>query len=241
MKILIIIGLVLCVIHSIKKHSIKKKLMIQSIEKQSIENKIRTVTSLDRGTPSERDLILTLLDMGIPAKSIFHDVYLKKSNDTYAQIDLVVPTRVGILVFEVKDYSGWIFGKGGQDRWTQVLSYGEEKYYFYNPVKQNEGHIKELRKKLGEDVPFFSIIVFYGNSELRDISFIPKGTFVAKWYRVEEVVSNILQSNPDAVYKNKQNVVRVLREAVKNGEDSEIDSKHVGDIREMIGNDRIFD
>lgn len=58
-----------------------------------------------------------------------------------SQIDVVVATNVGIIVFEVKDYSGWIYGNGNQQKWTQVLSHGREKYRFYNPILQNRSHI----------------------------------------------------------------------------------------------------
>ena len=102
---------------------------------------LKTATKPNRGTWSERDLVLKLLKYGIPAEAIFHDLYLPKYNATFSQIDLVVVTEVGIIVFEVKDYSGWIFGNGRYSQWTQVLAYGKEKYRFYNPIMQNNKHI----------------------------------------------------------------------------------------------------
>jgi hypothetical protein len=51
---------------------------------------LRTVTKLNRGTRSERKLVLTLLKYRIPAQTIFHDLYVKKSNNKYSQIDLAV-------------------------------------------------------------------------------------------------------------------------------------------------------
>ena len=82
---------------------------------------LKTVTSLNRGTGTERDLVLTLLKSGIPKETIFHDLYLRKSNGKYCQVDVVVATTVGIFVFEVKRYGGWLFGTGYQKQWTQVL------------------------------------------------------------------------------------------------------------------------
>src|ERR1700712_1708408 len=82
---------------------------------------LETVTKPNRGTRTERDLVLKLLKTGIPAQTIFHDLYVKKYNGNFSQIDVVVATKVGILVFEVKDYSGWIFGAGHDSQWTQVL------------------------------------------------------------------------------------------------------------------------
>ena len=52
------------------------------------------------------------------------------------------------------------------------LSYGKEKHRFYNPVLQNKYHISQLQRILKEKVPFYSVIVFYGNCRLEDISFI---------------------------------------------------------------------
>ena len=86
---------------------------------------LRTVTESNRGTRSERDLVLKLLKYGVPAQTIFHDLYVKKPNGNYSQIDLVVVTKVGVIVFEVKDYKGWIFGDVNQTQWTQILAYGE--------------------------------------------------------------------------------------------------------------------
>lgn len=79
-------------------------------------------------------MILSLLKEGINPKAIFHDLYIQKTNGEYTQIDVAVATKAGIIVFEVKDYSGWIFGNGHQRYWTQILAYGEEKHRFYNPV-----------------------------------------------------------------------------------------------------------
>lgn len=89
---------------------------------------LRTVTDTNRGTWSERKLILKLLKHNIPAITIYHDLYVERYNGQYSQIDAVVVTKAGIIVFEVKDYSGWIFGKGYQNYWTQVLAYGKENY-----------------------------------------------------------------------------------------------------------------
>lgn len=120
---------------------------------------LESVTNEDRGTRAERDLVVALLKNGISPKAIFHDLYVKKQNCGFSQIDLVVATTVGIIVFEVKDYSGWIFGNGNQDKWTQVLAYGNWKFRFYNPIKQNENHIRHLKKLLVKMYRF--ILLFY--------------------------------------------------------------------------------
>ena len=70
---------------------------------------IELVTPITRGEWSERRVILKLLKDGINPKAIFHDLYIQKPNGEYTQVDVAVATKTGIIVFEVKDYSGWIF------------------------------------------------------------------------------------------------------------------------------------
>lgn len=205
--------------------------------------KLLKVTTTKRGTRTERNLVLKLLRQEIPAQTIFHDLYVKKPNGTFAQIDLVVATKVGILVFEVKEFSGWIFGKGYQSQWTQVLAFGRQKYRFYNPVMQNNKHIEDLKKQLSQfkGIPFYSIVVFYGDCVLKDVSFIPDGIFLVKPNRVMEVIQIIMSNNSPAPYTDKAEVIQVLTVAVKNGESEQIQKQHIENIREMLGTDRIFD
>src|SRR5258705_992173 len=202
---------------------------------------LETVTKSNRGTRTERDLVLKLLKHGIPAQTIFHDLYVKKYNGNFSQIDLVVATKVGIVVFEVKAYSGWIFGSGHNSQWTQVLAYGKRKYRLYNPIMQNSKHVSDLKKQLKqfEDLPFYSIVVFYGNCVLKDINFVPNGTFLVKSSRVLEVMGTIMKNNELARYTNNNEVVRELKEAVKNGEDKETQIQHIKNVRDMLGKDRI--
>ena len=204
---------------------------------------IESVTQLDRGTWSERDLILELLKSGFNSGALFHDLYLKKYNGQHTQIDLVLATKVGLIVFEVKDYGGWIFGKGNQNQWTQVLAYGRDKYRFYNPVLQNKNHIAELRKQSRQfaKLPIFSVIVFYGNCELRDISFIPHGTYITTARRVLDVVEAIINDNPPASYTDKHEIMCILKQAVENGATPEIQEQHAASVQDMIGKDRVFD
>ena len=203
---------------------------------------IKSVTSLNRGTSSERELILGLLKNGIPKETIFHDLLIKKNNNKFSQIDMVIPTKQGIIVFEVKEYSGWIFGSGNNRNWTQILAYGERKYKFYNPIKQNNTHITELKKTLKQfqKIPFFSIIVFFGDCELKEINYIPNGTFIVKAQRIFEVLNLIKTENEPTSYTNKREVVDTLKKLVSLGGNVEYQKKHIENIKNMVGKERIF-
>ena len=216
--------------------------IIKSNQRKRDRELISSVTSLNRGTNSELSLILRLLKSGIPTVTIFHDLIIKKKNNEFSQIDLVLVTSEGIIVIEVKDYSGWIYGSGNNTNWTKVLSYGKKKYKFYNPIKQNQNHIVQLRKKLKqfEKIPFFSVIVFFGDCELKEINYVPKGTYLVKSHRVFEVLNLIKTENEPTQYTNKREVVDKLKELVSLGENDEYQKQHIENIKDMVGKDRIF-
>ena len=221
--------------------------LIISIVRKSKQRKkdrelIKSVTSLNRGTSSERELILRLLKNGIPKETIFHDLLIKKNFNKFSQIDMVIPTKEGIIVFEVKEYSGWIFGSGNNRNWTQILAYGEKKYKFYNPIKQNNTHITELKKTLKQfqKVPFFSIIVFFGDCELKEINYVPNGTYIVKAQRIFEVFNLIKTENEPTSYSNKREVVDMLKKLVSLGENVGYQEQHIENIKNMIGKERIF-
>ena len=184
---------------------------------------IEQATSLSRGERSERRLVLKLLKMGVNPRAIFHDIYLQKPNGEYTQIDLAVATSAGLIVFEVKDYGGWIFGNEGQRYWTKVLAYGRLKSRFYNPIMQNNGHIRALRSRLTQnpDIPIYSVIVFYGNCIFRNVTYYSEDTYILHPREVNGVVSELM-SRPNADFGNKHEIMDVLTQAVRNGNDPEI-------------------
>ena len=234
------------VINTILISTIVSFLIISIVRKSNQRKKdrelIKSVTSLNRGTSSERELILRLLKNGIPKETIFHDLLIKKNFNKFSQIDMVIPTKEGIIVFEVKEYSGWIFGSGNNTNWTQILAYGEKKYKFYNPIKQNNTHITELKKTLKQfqKIPFFSIIVFFGDCELKEINYIPYGTYIVKAQRIFEVLDLIKTENEPTSYTNKREVVDTLKKLVSLGENVEYQKKHIENIKNMVGKERIF-
>ena len=204
---------------------------------------IKSVTSLNRGTNSELNVILKLLKSGINSKTIFHDLIVKKENNKFSQVDIVIATTQGIIVIEVKDYSGWIFGNGNQTNWTQVMAFGKRKYRFYNPIKQVRSQISSLKNshKQFDKIPFFSIIVFYGDCRLKDINYVPKGTFIVKPHRILEALNSIKANNEQAPYENKQEVVDVLKVAVLNGANKDYHNQHIDNIKDIVGKHRILD
>lgn len=189
---------------------------------------IKQVTPITRGEWSERRVVLRLLKMGINPKAIFHDLYIQKPNGEYTQVDVAVATKAGIIVFEVKDYSGWIFGNEHQKYWTQLLAYGKEKHRFYNPVMQNSGHIQAIRQCLQQnpDTPIYSVIVFFGSSEFKDVTCNANNTFIIYPRSIQQVVSEILMQ-PNANFGNKYEIMNLFTKAVQNGNNPMIVSSQI--------------
>jgi hypothetical protein len=85
------------------------------------------------------------------------------------------------------------------------------------------------------------VIVFYGDNELKEIEFIPPGTYITKPDRALSVIHTILNNHPPASYTNKREVVNVLKKAVENGNKAETQSIHIENVKNMLGKDRLFD
>jgi hypothetical protein len=206
----------------------------RKIQKRIIEN-IESVTTLHRGTPSERYAIADLVSAGFNPKAIFHDLYFGIDRNKFTQVDLIVATKVGIIVIEIKDYGGWIFGNGYQKYWTQVLAFGHEKHRFYNPIMQNASHINGIRQQLVQfqTIPFFSIIAFDGDCRLRDISNIPPNTFVIYKEQLTQVIHNIISHNEPAPYTNKQAILNLFKAATESGLNEYIIQTHIDNLRKQ--------
>jgi hypothetical protein len=201
-----------------------------------VDNKLlKSVTKRYRGTWSERDLIIKLLKAGISPDCIFHDLYVKKNDGSYSQVDLVVVTEVGIVVIEVKKCSGWIYGVGDRKNWVQVLAYGREKYSLYNPIFQNEGHIRAIKNSLPIHLnfPFYSMIVFYGDCKLKKISNVPSDVLVVKANKAIDTFNDIISKSLSTNFYTAE-VIAVLKKGVENGNDLEIQNVHVQNVKNRL-------
>ena len=99
-----------------------------------------------------------------------------------------------VFVFEVKTFSGWIFGNEYQKDWYQTLPNGRNdcnKNTFYNPIMQNRSHIKHLKNYIGEHIPMWSLIVFSDNCVLKNIQIQSSDICITYNHIIKSVISNI--------------------------------------------------
>lgn len=108
----------------------------------------------------------------------FRDIMIE-INDFSWQIDNVLLTNKALYVIESKDYSGWIYGSFSQEYWMQTFAHYRNRYSgktvskskFYNPIKQNQNHIKFLIDKFPQikSIPIKNFVVFGKLATLKNI------------------------------------------------------------------------
>lgn len=139
------------------------------------------------------------------AKFLFN-CYLPRENGETTEIDVMMISGSGIYVFESKNYSGWIFGDANGKTWTQTLPQGRKvrKEHFLNPVKQNQLHIKCLKKYLrDETVPVYSVVVFSERCTLKKVNMSGSDAVVVKRDRLYRTVAGIDARMPLALDEKK--------------------------------------
>ena len=115
---------------------------------------------------------------------VIDDVILPTPRGT-SQLDHIVVSIYGIFVIETKYYKGWIYGGEHSEYWTQNV-YGE-KHQFYNPIFQNEGHVRALRRVLAEYEPLDIIpIVAFANTA--DIKMDIRESNVLYWHQLRRFI-----------------------------------------------------
>ena len=73
---------------------------------------------------------------------VINGVYLPLYDET-TEIDHILIAPFGVMVIETKNWAGTIYGDATEDKWLQVL--GNDRNYHYSPIKQNRGHIENIR------------------------------------------------------------------------------------------------
>ncbi len=167
----------------------------------------------------------------IPGNSkILTNIYLPKEDDKTTEIDLIFIHETGIYVFESKNYSGWIYGSENSKYWTQTFKTGH-KEKFYNPIWQNNTHIKYLKKYLKDidDKYFKSIIVFSERCTLKNIYTQSKNVKVINRYNLSKLLNKMVKESNTVFTKDEiENIYSRLKDftCVSN----EVKEKHIENI-----------
>lgn len=140
-------------------------------------------------------------------KRVLHHVYVSKEDGSKtSEIDLVMIHEKGVIVIENKNYKGYIYGSEEDLYWTQV--YGRrDKRSFYNPVKQNQTHIRYLKQLLDsythKTLPYWSVITFNNGGKLKRIRVNADTAAVISSKKVKKCIRKRLRWQPRVLNKNE--------------------------------------
>ena len=93
MSVIVIVFLVFAGLFLLLRQENKRKIEYNNHKNEQIES----VTALDRGTWSERDLVYELLKHGIAPGAIFHDLYVKKQMGDMRKLTWWLRPRLALL------------------------------------------------------------------------------------------------------------------------------------------------
>lgn len=116
-----------------------------------------------RRDAEQRRVAKIIKALNIPA---LKNVAFPDGMESYVFVDYVLLTPAGIVVLDVQDYNGFIFGGPNIDQWTQMVR--QRGYKFENPLHQNAWRLQIIRSFV-KDAPLIGKVVF------SSVSQFPKG------------------------------------------------------------------
>jgi hypothetical protein len=155
---------------------------------------------------------------------VINNILLQTDRGT-TEIDHIVVSIYGIFVIETKDYYGYIVGDEHAKEWTKEVN--GEIQTFYNPLRQNYGHVKALEKILNiPEYKFIPIVVFTPRAELNvDYSASAPVIYMERlkdeiesWYEIEfnetemdEITNKILEKNIDSLENRSLHIQQIKK------------------------------
>lgn len=182
---------------------------------------------MPKGKYGEKTIAKALDTLPKDTYRVLNDVLLPTPKGS-SQIDHIIISVYGIFVIETKNYSGKIYGTENSEYWTQYLPRFEKQ--FYNPVLQNAGHVKALRRVLKEyePLPILPIVTFSGSAVLRVKIY---DACVIYWNQLFSVINQFEDKKLDW-----STVINIYEKIQSTRLDDNIDSKknHLIDIRNTV-------
>lgn len=210
----------------------KKKSVISTYKEQTGNGLLSTM--FNKGNYGEFSSYGKMAKLPGYHKALFN-IYIPNGKEQTTEVDLVFLHETGIYVIESKNYSGWIFGDEKSQKWMQTFPNGQ-KYPFYNPIKQNIGHIKALQTILPsvEKEHYKSVIVFSERCELKKVSFEAKDTYVIKRYDLAKLMNKQIEASPKVLEPDYiDRIYDFLSQYQK--ADKAVKQEHVEKIKEKQG------
>ena len=125
-------------------------------------NKTRAIKKGEEG----ENLVSLLIEKDSSFHKLINNLILLGDNNVSHQIDHILIRNNGVFVIETKNYYGEIKGKEDDSFWTRSYFVKRQKKVvsFHNPLKQNQSHIRAIRKIIGSNFPIYCFVVFIQNN-----------------------------------------------------------------------------
>lgn len=161
---------------------------------------------------------------------ILTNLYIPSANGKTTEIDMILITHKGIFVIESKNFKGWIFGEKKQKYWAQTFPNGEKKDFF-NPIWQNQNHIKQLSHILKDEYYFSSIIAFSDDCTLKKVPVDADGVHIVYYSNVATKIIELCNFMPSNVLNAKkiQSIYKTLLPYTQ--VDKGIKEKHLEEVK----------
>ena len=183
------------------------------------------MSKLSRGQKGE-EIVSDILNSIKEYHYLLNNVTFKnKRSEMTHQIDHILIHPHGVFVIETKNYYGTISGNKDDIYWIKTFNKRGKivKEKFMNPIKQNNAHIRYIKKIIGKDIPIINFVVFVNN----DVSHL--GIYTVT--NLDQLLNRIINWESDTSLSSKQmndiNRMLLYLEADMQNED------HVNNIKEM--------
>lgn len=204
----------------------------------------------EKGDKGETELIEKLKGI-YPNCALYRNVYLNDA-DNRAEADVIMVNEYGVFVFEMKNYSGWIFGGEWDETWTVSYKSGK-KFKMKNPIIQNYKHQRMLARLIDVDEAKVKAIVVFGNeAEFKQISVNYSSVFfVDEIYRLknnytEKILKYEELTNIQTAIKKLEENSRIIDEIerqkdIESYDEENYDWIHTNTYEEKYENKRLYD
>ena len=116
---------------------------------------------LQRGEQGEQ-MVAKILNSDPSFHRLINNLVLLGDNQMSHQIDHILIRNNGVFVIETKNYFGKITGQEEDSYWKKTFPVkGRIKVEsFHNPLRQNQSHIRMVKRLIGHDYPIYCFVVF---------------------------------------------------------------------------------
>jgi len=139
----------------------------------------------------------------------FRDLLIPNKFTQTSQIDNIIITNHAIAVIEIKNLRGRKIDVYEYDEWNQ--HFDRTCYELRNPLKQNWGHIQALKAILGDEIPYFNVVLLVKKVNLNSFNISQGFSKVGYVEDLEEIINNLDNKVINRKTINKEEILSQIK------------------------------